>query len=342
VGNLLTLDMVAVRSLSDDPARLAACVKKVSENTDYPLILISLNPEVLRAGLDVVNSKPLIYAANENNWKEVAELAKEYNVPVTISAPGDLDLLKSLAKTFLESGLDELVLDPGTYPVGKQLEQTLANFAQLRRAGIMEDNKDVAFPLMSIPMTAWMAEDDPVDATYLESIIANIFIVKYGDIMILHSMEPYSMMPLMMLDENIYTDPRRPVQVDSGVIVGGEPDRNAPVLITTNFALTYYTVESDFNALDVSGYYTIVADTDGIGVEASVAGGQLKSSTIKKAMDSSEINLEEAVDHKTLILPGLAARLQGDLEDETGWKVMVGPQDSGQLAGWMVKNWPAK
>src|SRR5512145_2203399 len=105
VGRNLLLDGVAIRAVSNDPAKFAAAVKKVVENTALPLILCSFNPAVLKAGLEVAKDKnPLLYAANKDNWKEVGELALEYKVPVTISVFNDLDGLKSLAKTFAEAG----------------------------------------------------------------------------------------------------------------------------------------------------------------------------------------------------------------------------------------------
>ncbi|MEM0350347.1 MAG: acetyl-CoA synthase subunit gamma, partial [Archaeoglobaceae archaeon] len=56
----------------------------------------------------------------------------------------------------------------------------------------------------------------------------------------------------------------------------------------------------------------------------------------------NETKIAEKVNHRYLIIPGLAARLQGAIEDETGWKVLVGPIDSGRIKGWMEKNWPPK
>ncbi|KKH20425.1 hypothetical protein DU44_01540, partial [Methanosarcina mazei] len=157
VGRNLLLDGVAIRAASNDPAKFAAAVKKVIENTELPVILCSFNPAVLKAGLEVAKGKnPLLYAANKDNWKEVGELALEYNVPVVVSAFNDLDGLKTLAKTFAEAGIKDIVLDPGTYPTGKGLKDTFTNFLKIRRAGIMGDT-EIAYPIMAMPLTAWMA-----------------------------------------------------------------------------------------------------------------------------------------------------------------------------------------
>ncbi|NYT19208.1 MAG: acetyl-CoA decarbonylase/synthase complex subunit gamma [Methanosarcinales archaeon] len=341
VGDFLTLDMIAVRSISDDPAKFAAAVKKVMETTDFPMVLCSFNPEVLKAGLEVAAEKrPLLYAANKDNWQEVAALAQEYNVPVTVFAPNDLDMLKSLAKTFSENGIEDVVLDPGTFPTGKGLRTTFQNFLKIRRAGINGD-RDIAFPIMAVPLTAWMAHDDDVSASYWETVVASVFTIKYGDIMILHSIEPYAQLPEVHIRDTIYTDPRKPVTVDPGVYEVGSPTADSPLLVTTNFALTYYTVESDLSSNGINCYLTAI-DTDGIGVEAAVAGGQLTAAKIKKGLEDAGFDMKEKLNNNVIVLPGLAARLQGDVEDETGAAVMIGPADSGRLPGWMEQNWPPK
>ncbi|WP_319507989.1 acetyl-CoA decarbonylase/synthase complex subunit gamma [uncultured Methanolobus sp.] len=339
VGNFLTVDMVAVRCASNDAKKFAAAVKKVVETTDLPIILCSFDPEVLKAGLEASKGRnPLLYAANKDNWKEVADLALEYDVPVTLFAPNDLDLLKSLAKTFAAMGTEKLVLDPGTFPTGKQLKQTFTNFVKVRRAGI-DGDREIAYPIMAVPFTAWMAHDDPVSASYWETVVASVFTIRYGDIMILHSTEPYAVLPELHIRDTIYTDPRKPVSVDPGMYKVGEPTADSPVLVTTNFALTYYTVESDIASNKIDCFLWAI-DTDGIGVEAAVAGGQLTAAKIKKGIEESGFDLKKDTSHNTIILPGLAARLQGDVEDETGANVMIGPADSGRIPGWMEKNWP--
>ncbi len=341
VGNFLTLDMVAVRCVSKDPKKFADTVKKVIDTTDLPLILCSFDPDVLKAGLEVSKDKnPLLYAANKDNWQQVADLALEYNVPVTLFSPDDLDTLKSLAVSFAKMGTEKLVLDPGTFPSGKGLKKTFTNFLKIRRAGV-DGDRDIAYPIMAVPLTAWMVQDDAVSASYWETVIASIFTIKYGDVMIMHSIEPYALLPQLHIRDTIYTDPRKPVSVQPAMYKVGTPDKDSPVLVTTNFALTYYTVESDLASSKINCFLWAI-DTDGIGVEAAVAGGQLTAAKIKKGIEDSGFHLKNDTTHNTIILPGLAARLQGDVEDETGARVMIGPADSGRLPGWMEKNWPPK
>ena len=341
VGKFLKVDMIAVRCVSGDALKFAAAVRKVNETTKLPLVLCSFDPAALKAALDVVKDKnPLIYAATEKNWIEVSELALNYKVPVVLFS-SDLDKLKSMALTFKEMGIKDLILDPGTYPQGKQLKDTFDRIIKLRRAGIKEGQKDIAYPIMAVPLNAWLVFKDTVTASYWETVLASMFTVKYGDIMILHSLEPYAMLPEVHIRDTIYTDPRTPVKVAPGVNEVGSPTKDSPVIVTTNFALTYYTVESDLSSNKINCYLAAV-DTDGIGVEAAVAGGQLTAAKIKDTFQKANFEFKDKTSHSTLILPGLAARLQGDVEDVTGLRVMIGPPDSGRIPGWMEKNWPPK
>jgi len=338
VGKYLNLDGFAVRCTSNDPKRFREVAKKVA-SYGKPMVLISLNPECMKAALEeLANQRPLIYAATEGNWKEFMKLALDYKVPVAIRAK-DLNVLKSIAVTFKSAGIKEIVLDPVTEPLGEGLQGTFERVIQLRRKAILDGDKDIAYPILITPISAWLIEGDEVTKSYWEAVIAGMFIVKYGDAMIFHSIDQHVVMPTLTLRFNIYTDPRTPVQVAAGLREINSPGPEDPVFLTTNFALTYYTVENDLNSAKIKGWLLVV-NTEGIGVEASVAGGKLTAAKVKEIIEQTKI--AEKVNHRYLVIPGLAARLQGSIEDETGWKVLVGPIDSGRIKGWMEKNWPPK
>ncbi|CAD6491737.1 MAG: Acetyl-CoA decarbonylase/synthase complex subunit gamma 1 [Candidatus Argoarchaeum ethanivorans] len=339
VGDYLKLDMIAVRSTGESAAKFKSCVKKVTEVSTLPVMLCSFDPTVLKAGLEVcADKKPVLYAATKDNWEQVSKLALEYRVPAVLFSEGDLDSLKTLAVTFNRLGINDLILDPGTYPKGAQLKSTFENFIKLRRAGIKESQKEIAYPIMAAPITAWMIGSDPTLTSYLEAALASIFMIKYADIMLLHSIEPHALLSEVYMRETMYTDPRTPLKVDSGVYKIGNPTKDSPVIATSNFALTYYTVESDLSSGRIDCYLASV-NTDGIGVEAAVAGRQFTAVRIKETFDEAGFDFKEKTSHNTIILPGLAARLQGDLEDVMGIKVLIGPVDSNQIPGWMDKNW---
>jgi acetyl-CoA decarbonylase/synthase complex subunit gamma len=153
----------------------------------------------------------------------------------------------------------------------------------------------------------------------------------------MHSLDGWVLLPQLIWRFNLYTDPRKPVSVEAGVRTFGRPDRTSPVLITTNYALTFFTVESDIKAANID-CYLIVVDTGGLSVESAVAGRYFTADSIAASLKSSDA--ENLVSHKTLIIPGLAARLSGDTEDTTGWKILVGPKDSSGLPQFLREHWP--
>jgi acetyl-CoA decarbonylase/synthase complex subunit gamma len=195
---------------------------------------------------------------------------------------------------------------------------------------------------MALPINAWLTTKDPVRAAYWESVLTATFVVRGGALMVKHSIDPHSVMPDMHLRFNIYTDPRKPVQVKPGMHTVGSPKPESPVFLTTNFALTYYTVESDLGSNGIDAYLMSL-NTDGIGVQASVAGGQMTPQKIADAFKESDFKFENQK-YPALVLPGMAAKFSGELEDLFGGKVkiLVGPEDSGRLGEWMKTQWPPK
>jgi acetyl-CoA decarbonylase/synthase complex subunit gamma len=340
IGQTLKLDMIAIRSTSKDPDKFKATVKKVAENTSLPLILCSLQPIVLEAGLMAVpNARPLLYAATKDNWKEMAELALMYDCPLTVSAPGNLKMLKSLTKTLLEYGVQDLVLDPGTFPT-QDLSDTLNNFTMIRRAACKKGDQLCGFPLLGVPMMAWTEKGEAVDeiVKWKEAYLASMLIVRYADVLILHSVDGWSLLPNVVLRQNIYTDPRKPVAVAAGLKVFGTPDENTPVMFTTNFALTYYTVANDIESSGISAYLLVI-DTEGIAVDSAVAGRKLTAEKVAEALKASGI--EGKVKHRKLLIPGKAARLSGEIEELSGWQVLVGPRDSSEIPKYVKEKWQA-
>ena len=338
IGQKLKLDMIAIRSTSNDPEKFKATVEKVAENTSLPLILCSLNSKVLEAGLSAISkSKPLLYAATKENWKEMAELALAYQCPLTVFAPNNLKLLKSLTKTMLEYGVEDLVLDPGTF-LSEGLADTLNNFVMIRRAACKMGEELLGFPLMGVPMVAWMEKGEAPEeiAKWREAYLAAMLIVRYADILILHNVDGWALLPPVILRQNIYTDPRKPVAVEPGLKVFGTPDENSPVMFTTNFALTYYTVASDIENAKINTYLLVV-DTEGIAVDSAVAGRKLTAEKVAEAIKTSGI--ENKVKHRKIIIPGKAARLSGEIEELSGWQVLVGPRDSSDIQKFLQEKW---
>jgi acetyl-CoA decarbonylase/synthase complex subunit gamma len=337
IGKELKLNMIAIRSTSNDPEKFKAAVKKVAENTQLPLILCSLHPEVIEAGLMAApKARPLVYAATRDNWKDMAELALMYNCPLAVFAPNDLKLLRSLTKTLTEYGVQDLVLDPGTLP-NEGIADTVSNLTMIRRAVFKRGDELLGFPILGVPLTAW-AEKADIDEVNMwnEAYLASVLIDRYADVLIMHSAEGWVLLPITILKQNIYTDPRKPVAVEPGLKAFGQPDENSPLMMTTNFALTYYTVASDIESSGINCYLMIV-DSEGLAVDCSVAGRKLTAEGIAEAIRT--VKVEEKVKHRKLIIPGKAARLSGEIQELSGWEVLVGPRDSSEIPKYLQDKW---
>src|SRR4030043_1894038 len=133
-------------------------------------------------------------------------------------------------------------------------------------------------------MVAWVDKGEAADeiVKWREAYLAGMLITRYADVLIMHGNDGWSLLPNTVLRQNIYTDPRKPVAVEPGLKVFGTPDENSPGFLTTNYALTYYTVASDLESSKLNAYL-IVVDSEGSAVDSGVAGRKL---TAEKVADS--------------------------------------------------------
>ena len=338
IGQKLMLNMVAVRCVSDSAEKFARAVDIICKNTSLPLILCTYDPNIMEEALIVAGEKrPLIYAANEKNWKDFAKLASKYNCPLTVSTPGDLSMLKSICRSLRNYGLDDLVLDPGTFTKGDSFNETINNFTMLRRAAIEKEDKDIGYPLLGIPAAIWLnPEDDEVSTKMKESYLACSLMVRYADILIMHSMDPWVLLPVLVCRQNVYTDPRVPLSVSPGLYEVKEPTDESPIFATCNSALTYFLVRNDVE--NAGGGWLICVDTGGISLQSSVAGRRFTADMVANTV--KETNIIDKVKHKTIIIGGHAARISGELEDLLpGWRVYVGPRDSSAIPQFIKDVW---
>ncbi|WP_321507904.1 acetyl-CoA decarbonylase/synthase complex subunit gamma [uncultured Methanoregula sp.] len=338
IGRRLVPNAIAVRSCSNDPKIFRSIVQKVAGMSHYPLILCALDPSVMEAGLlEARDRRPLIYAATESTWKEMAELSLSYDAPLAVFAPGDLGLLRSLVKTLREYGIADLVLDPGTF-AEEGLSDTINNFTAIRAGACRNFDELFGYPLLGVPLTTWTGEEISEEVLkWREAITASMLLSRYADLLIMHSIDGWVLLPQLIWRFNLYTDPRKPVSVESGVKTFGRPGQDSPVLITTNYALTFFTVESDIKAANLD-CYLIVIDTGGLSVESAVAGRYFTADSMANALKT--YNVSSLVRHKVLIIPGLAARLSGETEEATGWRILVGPKDSSGISQFLREHWP--
>jgi acetyl-CoA decarbonylase/synthase complex subunit gamma len=167
----------------------------------------------------------------------------------------------------------------------------------------------------------------------MEALIAALYVSKYGGIVVLSDLTTEVMFPLMLERLNIYTDPQRPMTVTEGIFEIGNPNENSPVLVTTNFALTYFIVSGEIEASKVPAWL-LIKDSEGLSVMTAWAAGKFGGDDVGAFVKKSGIM--DKVKHTEVIIPGYAAAIAGDVEEELpGWTVTVGPREAAHLAGFL-------
>ncbi len=330
VGMQLTLDGLAVEHAGGDAAAYAAAVAAArAAAPGLPLVLVSGDAAAIDAALagGAAAERPLVHAATAANWQAMAEVAKKHGCPLAIRAEGgDLSALDELSGQVSGAGVEEIVLDPGT----TSLAGDLAAFTQLRRLALKKGARALGFPIVAFATAAtWQAE----------LARATQAIAKYAGVVIVDHDEPGMVYALLTLRQNIYTDPQKPIQMEPKLYEIGAPGPDSPLLITTNFSLTYFSVAGEVEGAGVPAWL-LVADSDGQSVLTGWAAGKFDAEKIAKTVKDSGI--AEKINHKKLVIPGHVAGLSGEAEEELpGWQIMVGPRDAVDIPNYLKNVWSA-
>ena len=312
VGLHYSLDGVAVVQESGDAQRFAKVTSAVAAATEKSLLILSDDIESLKAAVPALAArKPLIGTATAENYEAVVNFAKEQAVPVILKADG-LDALNDLVEKAQALGYKEFVLDAGSRTPSK----TLANLTQFRRLAIKKKFRPFGYPVV-----AFTSKNEPLD----EIVEASVYVAKYASMVVLKASAKAQILPLMALRQNLYTDPQKPIQVEPILHAVGDVNENSPLYITTNFSLTYYSVEGEVETSKIPSYILAI-DTDGTSVLTAYAAGKFEPEKIAEAMVACGI--ADKVSHKNVIIPGYVAVISGKLQEKSGWKVVVGPRES--------------
>jgi len=325
VGEEIRVDLVALQNTSTSAEGFARLTEKVMGKTNLPLIIISHNPSVVEAALKVASERrPLIYAATKENYEKMASLAKQYSCPLGVYAES-LEELADLTQNIKKMGVDELVLDPGV----RKIKQALENLTRLRRLAV-----EKIFRPLGYPTIMFTSEEDP----FLEIVQASTYVCKYANIVVVNAKNSWQLLPLLTVRQNIYTDPQVPNTVEPGIHEIGAVTPDSPILVTTNFSLTYFTVESEVENSKVPTYICVV-DTEGMGVLNAYAGDKWSPEKVAKTLDQHKA--KERINHNTIIIPGLVAVFRAELIDEYGWDVLVGPEEAARIPSFLKNEWMA-
>ena len=323
VGQHIVIDMIALINTSKSSERFISALDKILANSKKVLILVSEDARTMEEALKkCAGRKPLIYAANAGNLKEMVQIAKAHKAVLALKAAG-LDELDNLVKETAGLGVQEIVLDtsPGT------LNEALNDFTQIRRLSLKKNYRRVGYPIIS-----FVKEKDKYKAVQK----ACSYIAKYVDLIVINSLDREVLLPIVTLRQNIYTDPQKPVTVEPKLYAFGSIDKNSPLLVTTNFSLTFYTVSPEIEASKMSAYL-LVTDSEGMSVLTAWAAEKFTPDIIAETIKKFEV--EKVVSHKKIIIPGYVSVISGKLEDASGWKVLVGPKEASGIPKYLKEVW---
>lgn len=324
VGLYLQPDLIAIKNESGDAQKFAETAGKVKQAIDCGIILMSTSADNLAAALKVcAECKPLICAATAENVDRVAALAKESSCPVVAKA-GNLEELIQLTDKLTKAGIKNIILDSGSRTLRKAFEDQI-----IIRKSALQKVRELGFPTIAFPCEM---TNDPMK----EALMASVFIAKYAGIIVLSDFKGESLFPLLVERMNIFTDPQRPLATTEGIYEINNPKEDSPILITSNFSLTYFIVTGEIENSKVPTWL-LVKDTEGLSVMTAWAAGKFGADTISIFVKKSGIDAK--VKHKKLIIPGYIAQESGGLEEElAGWEIMVGPREGAHIPAYL-KAW---
>ncbi len=352
IGEELRLEAIAIRCVSDDPATFKACAEKVAAKTDIPIILCTFNAKALDAAARAIAAKrPLLYAADKANWKEVGTVARELDLPV-VAFSTDIDDLVSIANSLVSGGVNQVAVDPGVVGGDGLIAQSINKVVMLRTAALENGNPKACFPVVAVPAATWigvdtskLAKDALYKRQYEEANLSGMLLSMDTSMLVCHTgrnpEDIWFLLGLATLRQNLFVDPRIYPAVDPGMFPVGNPGKDSPILVTTNYRMTKIPVEEDLKSANINAWLLVV-DTGGIGVESAAAGGQFNADAVADAL--KKFKWQEKVGHKAVIIPGMSARISGSLEEALGddSTVLVGPNDSSSIPKFLKEKWPPK
>jgi acetyl-CoA decarbonylase/synthase complex subunit gamma len=252
----------------------------------------------------------------------MADIAKKYNaiLGITASTSGGLDELSNLTEKVKTLGVSDIIIDSGARKAKEILEHNIL----IRRAAIKKNFKPLGYPIITFAQR---------QDSLIETLLASIGVAKYSSIIVLSSIEKWKNIALFTLRQNIYTDPQIPMRVEQKVYKIGEPSTDSPLLITTNFSLTYFIVSGEIENSKVPSYLAVM-DCEGLSVLTAWAAGKFTAAKIAQFIKESGV--ENEIKHRELIIPGYVAILSGAIEDKLeGWKITVGPREANGIPAFL-------
>jgi acetyl-CoA decarbonylase/synthase complex subunit gamma len=322
-GEKLSVEALLIDDTQQSAGVFKTAVTAAAKHFGGALILKSGSAESLMAGSNAVADRvPLLHALTRDNADVLGEYARTTKLPIVITG-GNLDELSGLSETLGTRGQRDIVLDLSSASCAAMLQ----NNTIARRAALFASVKYLGYPFMNSvtgrPDAAAMIAD------------ASTCMCKYASLLVIDRYEPETLLPLLMLRQSIYMDPQKPIQIEPKIYPVGEPSPASPLLVTTNFSLTYFIVSGEVQTSGVPAHLAVV-DAEGMSVLTAWAAGKFSADKIASFIKPLTAALQ--MTNRKLVIPGYVACMSGELEEKLdGWEVLVGPPEASDIGPLMKK-----
>ncbi len=322
IGQFIKPDLVALKNTSGEKGRFIEAVKLIIENTSLNIILISKNADALKEAVTIAKGRrPLIMAPERDMLDALIVLAKENALPLVVEGGSIEDVEQATVKA-KSQGIDEMLIAFE----GDTAQSNIQKFTLLRRSALKKNVRALGYPTI-----AFTTQEEP-DMELQEAVS---YIAGYANIVIVKNIDKDFVLPLLTARQDIYTDPQKPVQVEPKVYEIGKVTASSPVLVTTNFSITYFTVAGEVESSRVPSYI-ISCDAEGMSVLTAWAAEKFTAQTVADAIN--KLGIANKVSHRKLVIPGYVAVFSSKLEELSGWKVIVGPREASGIPTFL-KGW---
>jgi len=323
VGQKIGVSLAAVEIEGLSPADAAARVKALTAKTHLPFVLIGTDAAAMaEAAKAVADRKPLIYRANESNADAFIKVAADTKCPLAISA-STLEKLADISKAARDKGVADIMLSFD----GAGFAEAIRELTMARRAALRK-----AFKPLGFPAVVDASSDDPLK----ETVLGCTFAAKYAGVIIVNNADPAELLPILTTIQNIYTDPQVPNTVEAKLYKIGNVTDSSPVMFTTNFSLTYFSVEGEVERSKIPAYICVV-ETEGLGILNAYAGDKLSPEKVVRTLQAQKV--AEQVKHRRLIIPGLLPAFKSEIEATSEWKeVLIGPENATGIPAFLAAN----
>ena len=270
------------------------------ENVLYRHEKTFINRTIFAVLVDCAN-RDYLEKINRINAFEIKGVNENFKVDLIILKNFNGENIHSTVSTITQEEFEKL---PITNIIDSDFQNTKNLLITTRQKSILE--KDENF---SSPMCVWITKNNDLINICAR---ASYYICKYANMIVFEDFDESLFSTIVRLRQNIYTDPQKPLQVESDLYKFNNPNENSIIFLTTNFALTFFAVANELESLNIPSYL-IVIPADGMSVLTAWSAEKFTANIVSKTLE--KLNIREQIKTRQIIIPGLLAHTKDELQE---------------------------